>query len=224
MNFHADPITVTEQAIIARLRDGMGRLVRSVDSYAGEMDEDIGLIIRAFPAAWVTFGGITDSTPFGISRRNYKTTGQFVIIVGQRSVRSERASRIGGPGPDEPGTYVLVRAVRRLLAQQDMGLPINPLRAGKVRTLYNTVAKEEAFSVFACEFATDWIEESLPVNHWPIPLPQTDPESATDPDEVFLDAGGKTGEVDLDWLSTGLNYFLQPDDGQADAQDIIDKE
>lgn len=227
MNFDANPVAVTELAIIARLRDGLGRLVRSVDSYAGELDEDAAIVIRSFPAAWVTFAGVDKTQPYGTSRRQHKVDAKFVVIVGERSIRNGAASRHGGPGAVEHGSYLLMTAVRRLLTQQDMGLPIEPLRPGRVRTLYNTKIEGLAVSAFACEFSTAWVEGALERDYWPNPQPpSTDPNAppVENPDEGFWDQGGKTGPVDPDWLRTGLNYSLQPDDGNVDAQDIIDKE
>ena len=117
----------------------------------------------------VTFGGVTKTDPYGTSRQKFKATGQFVVMVGERSVRSEAAGRRGGPAEGEVGSYPLVYAVRRLLSSQDLGLPIEALMPGRVRTLYNTRLERQAFSVFACEFQTAWIEEALPRDHWPSP-------------------------------------------------------
>lgn len=224
VNFWANPIAATEAAIIARLRAGMGRMLREVVSYGGELDEDIGRIISAFPAAWVTFAGIEKSTPYAASRRKIVVDGRFVVMVGDRNVRSTAASRTGGPGRYEHGTYQLVQAVRRLLTEQDMGLPIDPLRAGPVRTLFNSQINREAFSVFACEFTVRWIEEALARDYWPQPPAPGTPEAEEHPDAGFVDMGGETGPVDPDWRLTHLNYYLQPGDDVADAQDIIDKE
>lgn len=205
----------TEDAIIARLRLGLGHMVQEVGSYGGELDEGLEEAIRRFPAAWVTFGGITKTEPYGTSRQKFKATGQFVVMVGERSVRSEAAGRRGGPAQGEVGSYPLVYAVRRLLSAQDLGLPIAELMPGRVRTLYNTRLERQAFSVFACEFQTAWIEEALPRDHWPSPTGDSDSDS------LFARYQGKLGQPDPDWLRTGLNYHLTPDDGIADAQDIL---
>ncbi|SPW34068.1 Mu-like prophage protein gp37 [Edwardsiella tarda] len=46
-------ITEIENAVIARLTAGMGRMVREVFSYGGELDQDLGNMVRCLPAAWV---------------------------------------------------------------------------------------------------------------------------------------------------------------------------
>lgn len=226
-------VTRTEDAIIERLRRGMGRMVRQIGSYGGELDDDLGIAIANFPAAWVTFGGITKTEPTGTSRQKFRATGQFVVMVGDRNVRCEDAGRRGGAGPNEIGSYSLVYAVRRLLTGQDLGLPIDPLLPAQVRTLYNTRVRSDAFSVFACEFQTTWIEEPLPRSHWPSPTYPAEPGQPTDPtdpsrpgsttdaDVLFAIHGGELGTPAPAWLRTGLNYHLIPDDGIADARDII---
>lgn len=214
-------LTQIEDAIIARLRLGLGRMVREVGSYGGELDDGLGEAIRRFPAAWVTYGGTPRTEPTSTSRKHYKTNGQFVVMVGDQNLRSEAAGRRGGPGTGEIGTYALVYAVRRLLSAQDLDLPISPLQPGRVRTLFNTRLEKTAFSVFACEFATEWTEEALPLNAWPAPAKPGTPEAAADPDSVFARNQGKLGDPAPDWLRTGLNYHLAPDDGEPDAQDIL---
>ncbi|MCW3479736.1 DUF1834 family protein [Neisseriaceae bacterium JH1-16] len=220
----------TENAIIDRLKTGLGKMVKEVGSYGGELDEGLEEAIRRFPAAWVTFGGVTKTEPTGTSRQKYKAHGQFVVMVGDRSVRSEAASRQGGPARGEVGTYPLIYAVRRLLVSQDLGLPIQELMPGRVRTLFNSRLERQAFSVFACEFHTAWIEHALPRDHWPYPPSPSDPVDPSAPyqpggpyadDAVFVPYGGQLAQPAQDWLRTGLNYHLAPDDGSADAQDII---
>ena len=81
-------IALIENALIQRLQQGLGQLVREVGSYSGELDDDLPEAIRRFPAAWVTFGGIVDSKPRSTSRQQYRVQGQYVVMVGERSVRS----------------------------------------------------------------------------------------------------------------------------------------
>ncbi len=45
-------IANTELAIVERLRQGLGKMVHSVESYGGEMDGEPAEIIRQLPAAW----------------------------------------------------------------------------------------------------------------------------------------------------------------------------
>ena len=96
-------ITQIEQAIVTRLKQGLGRMVREVSSYGGEMDGEPAEVIRQLPGVWVTFGGIQKTERLSTARNKFVTYGRFVVIVGDRSVRSEEASRTGGVGKDITG-------------------------------------------------------------------------------------------------------------------------
>nr|ELR5201263.1 DUF1834 family protein [Providencia rettgeri] len=204
-------ITQIENSIIQRLKLGMGRMLREVASYSGELDVDIGNIIRAFPAAWVTFGGITNSKYTSTSRQKVIVTGKFVVMVGDYNTRSDAASRSGGANLNEVGTYRHIHGVRRLLTGQDLGLTIDPLMPGVVRTLYNTQVNERALSIFACEFETRWHEQVLANGAWP--------EFTRNPDEadnLFNLYRGKLQQPDPDLLRVGLHYD-PPGVGSAEA-------
>lgn len=212
-------ITQIEQAIVARLKLGLGKMSSVVRSYGGEMDGEPAEVIRQLPGVWVTFGGIQKSERSSTARNKFVTYGRFVVIVGDRSVRSEEASRMGGVNTEEVGTYRMVAAVRRLLSGQDLtdaGLKIDSLVPGRVRTLFNTQLERNALSVFACEFDTKWVEHALENGHFPLESAPADHE-----DYLFEPYDGKTSEDDPDWLSTRLSYTLKPGDDKPDAEDII---
>lgn len=214
----SQPILAIEQAIIARLRAGMGRMVLSVDSYGGEFDEQLADVVRRFPAAWVTFAGVLSSRPTSTSRRNYLASGRFVVLVGQRSVRNEAASRQGGR--NEIGVYDLVYAVRRLLTNQDLDLDgVGHLQPGAVRTIFNGQVRNVAATIFACEFDAAWIEAALEPGRWPDP----EPGIPTDPDSIFEDHGGQldTPYPDLDRVKLDHRLPTTPTDQPPDATDIV---
>ena len=209
-------IALTEKAMCERLRQGMGRMVQGVHSYGGEMDGEPADVVRRLPGVWVTFGGIQKTEPTSISTRKYKTYGRFVVIVGDRNVRSEEATRQGGPGLQEAGTYKMVAAVRRLLSGQDLGLGIAHLVPGRVRTLFNTKAEGAALSVFACEFDTYWVEEALENGLFPVVDAPADSI-----DSIFSGYLGSQSEPDADWLTTRLSYDIPQTSRSPDAEDII---
>lgn len=209
-------IALTEKAMCERLRQGMGRMVQGVHSYGGEMDGEPADVVRRLPGVWVTFGGIQKTEPTSISKRKYKTYGRFVVIVGDRNVRSEEATRQGGPGLQEAGTYKMVAAVRRLLSGQDLGLGIAHLVPGRVRTLFNTKAEGAALSVFACEFDTYWVEEALENGLFPVVDAPADSI-----DSIFSGYLGSQSEPDADWLTTRLSYDIPQTSRSPDAEDII---
>jgi len=210
--------TQVETAVVDRLRLGLGSMVRSVASYGGELDDDMGAIVAALPAAWVTFGGITNSRPTSTSRRKFRCEGKFVVMVGDRNGRGEQASRQGGVQASEVGTYPLLYAVRRLLASQDLGLPIEAFTPGRVRTLFNTKVARQALSVFAAEFDTVWIESALDLDRWPAPVAGDE----EDPDQVFATYKGKldTPYPDLDRVALHV-YPAPPNQEDPAVTDVV---
>ena len=98
---------------VARLRLGLGRMVRTVKSYGGEVD-DLSQQLTTFPAVWVTYGGSrVEAANTGKSR--YREQAEMVVMVATRGLRSEEARRQGGADIREVGSNDLIRACRRLL-------------------------------------------------------------------------------------------------------------
>jgi phage gp37-like protein len=198
-------ITAVENAIVARLGKGLGKMVRQVSTYGGEFDDDgLAEVVRNFPAAWVTFGGIRKTVPVGTPRDKWRSEATFVVMVGTRSVRSEAASRQGGPLATEVGSNMLIWGVRRLLMQQDLGLPVRELEPGSVKTLFNTRLQREAFSVFALEFHTAWVEHALPPGAFP------QPAASSDLDSLFASYAGQIDPATPDLASVQINLHLDP--------------
>jgi phage gp37-like protein len=211
-------ITAVELAIVDRLTRGLGKMVTEVKTYGGEFDDDeLDTVVRRFPATWVTFGGVKRTDAVSTSRSKWKAEATFVVMVGARSVRNEQTSRHGGPAQSEVGTNLLVSAVRHLLNQQDMGLPIRNLEPGSIRTLFNTSVRGEAMSVYALEFRTAWVEDTLFLGAFPQGAVEG-PLGA-----VFDQYGGQIDPETPDWKATLLSYFLKPGtDRPADAADQIE--
>lgn len=211
------PVTTqVELAIIERLKAGLGKMAFQVETYGGQFDDDLLNVIRVFPSVWVTFGGFTKTDIRNTARSKFNAHARFVVMVGDYNVRSEGSTRLGGPNPDEVGSYRLVHAVRRLLTGQDLGLDIDYFRPGRVRTLYNTQMNGRAFSVFGCEFDTYWVEDALDNRRWPAP------EDSSDPDYLFVQYQGKTDAPYPDLKSVGLKYSLtDAPEGQTAADDTV---
>lgn len=198
-------IAQIEDAILARLaaaNDGrLGYKVATLETYGGEFDDDIAQVVRKLPGIWVVYAGGGKPTPWGASKTLWKMPATFAVMVGARSVRSEPFSRRGltvGGHVKEPGAYHMLDDARRILLNQDFGLPIAHFEPGAVKTLYNLKLNALALSVFAQEWHTAFIVK---------------PEA--------VEAIGPGGVVAADWLRIGLNYYLQPDDGKPDASDLV---
>lgn len=214
-------ISIIEQAICDRLAQGLGKMQTSVTTYGGELDDDLGKIVRRLPAVWVTFGGITGTEPYSLSKRQWRTTGSFAVIAGDYSTRDEQTSRQGGPRYNEVGTYNLIYAIRRLLTGQDLGLKMNPLKPTRVRTLFNTRLEARAVSVFSLEFEAVWLEESLPCGAWPEPCDNTGNR-----EHLFTKYRGRLAEPAPDLLCVGLRYNrtgVDPADAPEDLVKLRDK-
>lgn len=203
-------ITDVEKALVERLTQGLGGMVEEVATYAGELDDDPGRIIRRLPAAWITFGGVTKTERLSTSRQKRVTHGRFVVVVGDYNSRSEESQRHGGVNLNEVGTNLLVESVRRLITGQDLGLKIDYFEPGRVRTLFNTRTEDRGYSVYACEFDTKWIEGALENGQWPERT--TDPNA---PDAPFNNYKGALSDPDPDLLRVGMQYH-QPDTDPAD--------
>lgn len=185
--------TAVERAIVERLRTGLGKMVRACESYGGELDDDLATVVKLLPAVWVTFGGIEKTVPVSTARREFRSTGIWVVMIGEKTnVRSNVAGRRGGPLLSEVGTYPLLYAVRRLLSSQDLGVAIDFLRPGRVRTLFNSRVAQTPVTAFAAEFRADFIENALPMDAWPAP------SGADDLDALFTRYGAHTDAPDRD--------------------------
>ena len=131
--------------------------VREIKTYGGEFDDDITVVIKCFPAIWITFDG--SITPKRISHNKTEYPVKFVVLVGAQSLRNEEAQRQGA-GADI-GTYQMLDNVQRLLTNNDLssvGLKgIAPLELGRTKTIFNTSTRGQSISVLAQEFKTQYV-------------------------------------------------------------------
>lgn len=196
-------IAVIEDAIIARIvaaaaaTPGLGYKLPTVVSYGGELDGDLEVAVRSFPAVWVTFAGCAKPRPANSQKTKWITPVTFVTMVGSRNVRGERATRQGtkvGGVIKEVGAYQMLKDVSLMLAGSDLGLAISRLSPGPIRTLYNTKLRSSGLAVFAREWHCEFVE--------------TQPREPIDPTDPM-------------WLKLGINYYLSPGDAVADASDNL---
>lgn len=144
-------ITKIENALVERLRQGLGKLVNSVKSYAGELDdESIG--VARLPAVLVTYGGSRIERKDTRAYR-HKTTDNFVIIVAVRSLKGNQTARQGGVDSREIGVNQLISAVRRLLDAQTLNQLVYPLNPKRVRTIFNNAQfRNDKITAYAIEY------------------------------------------------------------------------
>lgn len=176
-------INAIENAIIDRLKTGLGRMVQEVKSYAGDLDGENGArAIARVPAVWIAYGGAKISTK-SLANSRYEQAGSFVVMCATRSLRSEMDGRHGNTNLREVGSNTLIEAVLRLLSGQRLGGLLNSLGLvpKNVRVLLkNAYVMKGALSVVAIEFDASWVYQSLEDGRFPEATSDKD-----DPDYIF---------------------------------------
>ena len=197
-------ISKVENAIADRLAQGLGRMVHTVKSYGGELD-DLSASIHALPAVWVAYGGSRIQAADTGGRR-YREAAQFAVMCATRSLRSEAAGRHGGIDSREIGSNALVWAVRRLLDGQRLGFADSRrLRHEAARIGNHALVQNAALSVAAVEYLMHW--DSFPLEDGRFPEETDNPADA---DYVFVKYGGR--------LSAPYPFFERLDGLIADPQ------
>ena len=200
-----------ENAIIERLKRGLGSSVREVGSYRGQLDADsLNTTVRTVPSLYVSFAGHRNVKAVETRREQLKIPATFVVYVVTRNVASEAAARRGTDF--EVGAYQLVEAVRRLLASQKLGLTIERFKVGEVKLLGSIKVKEQGLTAYGCSFDTSWIEALGVIEGEGFPL-------ASDP--VFEGLDGERSEEVPDLLRVGLHHDLHAN-GSEDVVDVVE--
>ncbi|GAB4389043.1 MAG: hypothetical protein Kow0025_12010 [Thermodesulfovibrionales bacterium] len=115
-----------ENKILERLRAEVPHLM-TLETYAGQLGEDIGRLPVRFPAAYVIYGG---SRFEPIDGPGHEEEAKFSVLVAARAPR-------GGGGPGQGGAYGLVKDVLSALSNSNLGLDmerLRPLRVALVHT------------------------------------------------------------------------------------------
>ena len=194
-------LSMIEQAIkdelAAQITSGKWDWVREIKTYGGEFDDDIDAVIKRFPAIWVTFDGSKTPEKFGHNKTKMLIT--FVVLVADHTVRNEEAQR-HGTGRNV-GTFQMLDCVQRLLTGNDLSsqnlVGLAPLELGRVKTIFNTTTRRDSISVLAQEFTTSYT------------IVASDRDRERDDPET------------PDMHSININYYFQPQDDIADANDIV---
>ena len=148
-----------ENGMVAAIKTATGMAyLKSMDSYAGQLDEDLNEVIRSYPAVWVAFAG--SGKPAKTGGNTWKVPATFVVMVAARNVRDEKAARIGTS--NEVGAYKILKDVRALLLNQDLGLAIERFTPGAIKTLYNTKVGGRGLAVFSQEWTTAFVDHMPP--------------------------------------------------------------
>lgn len=188
----SSPIQLIESAMLQRLRtavrpyDGL-----TVESYGAQLDDELFAWVRTVPATWVTFDKVSESTR--VSRKRFRHTGTFEVLCAQRAL-GENDGRLGGPlQARDVGVYQLLEDNKLILANQKLGLAIQPLTPGPIRSVMKGMAQRDAMAIYAQAFTTTWVEE--------IPDEQLEPDGTL--------------------IKVGLDYLIKPGDEVIDTSDLV---
>lgn len=189
-------IALIEQGIVERLRTVPRAYTGlTVESYGGQLDDELFGWVRTLPAAWVTFGGAQEVKRTGA--RSFKVRGTFEVLCAQRAL-VENAGRLNPAAKGQDvGVYALLEDNKLALVNQQLGLAIQPLTPGPIRAVMKGLVNRDAIVVYAQEFSSEWME-------------------------VFeQEAAAPDGELQ----TVGMNYFLKPQHNvntdPADKADVI---
>ena len=133
-----------ENAIIAHLKaasaaDVLGYTLKEVDSLPPDVDSNLPVYVKRFPAAWTVWTGWRHLGQQGDNTDLVE--GRFNLVVGATSQRSNKASRHGVVG--EVGVYQLAMDLPALLSGQTFGLPISGLAIGDCSALMPAAAEAQ---------------------------------------------------------------------------------
>lgn len=158
-------IAEIENAIVKRLKeklakDKSGYGLKKVDSYGGELTDEIENALASFPAVLVVYTGASVITA---TSQTAKVRHAFNIIVCAQSLRSEKSSRHSSSG-SVGSLQIIADALAVLLGQklkyesapgQLVNIPMTPLAFRAVRPLMNNRADGQLASVYSIDIDTD---------------------------------------------------------------------
>lgn len=153
-------IGAIENAIVARIMQAnnagaMGYKLTKIDSYSGQFEADeFKQVVANFPCALVAYIG--DWQQPERRQGGHQVFPKFAILVGAQNRRNQAAGRIGSD--DKVGTSQIAADMRQLLAEQMLGLEIDPIQIGATTPLINSTTRDTYVSVLSLEIATGFFE------------------------------------------------------------------
>ncbi len=133
-----------ENAIIEHLKAAsaagvLGYHLKQVDTLPSDIDRNLAVYIKRFPAAWTVWTGYRRLGVNGDG--STLVEARFNLVVGASSQRNEKAQRHGVAG--EVGAYQLAADLPALIAGQTFGLPIGELVIGDCSSLYSAGQQDQ---------------------------------------------------------------------------------
>jgi phage gp37-like protein len=132
-----------EDKIISEIKTQL-TYVRTVETYAGQLDGKIDELPIIYPAAFVSYAG---STYDWVDGPNYNEICEFSILVCAKNLRGNEAIR-----KDTYGCYQLIEGVKTNLINKTFGLAIERLKILRVQLVY--ISKTVA--IYGVDFQTNF--------------------------------------------------------------------
>lgn len=135
-----------EDAILAALANQMGSYVKTIESYQGQLEADLGEFAWRLPATLVMLRATNAGKA---AAHSYDLNLIFTIIVADRNLRGNVESRGGSTG-----AYQMLEDLRWALWDKDLGLEINPFVLLKEEALINN----RQLAAFAADYQTQVVK------------------------------------------------------------------
>jgi len=133
-----------EDKIITEIKTRMP-YVRTVETYAGQLEQNIDSLTIPFPAAFVVYGG---SALKWVDGPNHNEASSFSVFVAAKNLRGQSAAR----KDDTAGCYKMITDVLTYLTNQSFGLGMEKLTPVKVSLLYIS----QTVAIYSIDFETNF--------------------------------------------------------------------
>jgi len=112
-----------EDAVMARIKTEMP-YVKTVETYAGQLEGEIEKLAIPFPAVFVVYGG---SDYQWVDGKSFNDAPGLSVIIAAKDLRGSEDLRKG-----QYGCYRMIRDVLKTVASQTFGFDIWPMKPVKV--------------------------------------------------------------------------------------------
>ena len=134
-----------ENKIVEQLKAGI-TYAKTIETYAGQLEEEIALLPIQFPALYVMYSGSLLTWVDG--QANYNEIATFTVLAAAKNLRGNEALRKDAA----IGCYRLVKDVLAQIANKNFSLDIEKLRPTEIRLVYIS----KIIAVYGAEFQTNF--------------------------------------------------------------------
>lgn len=142
-------ITRVEDAMLQSLRAAprLRQIAKTIDTYQGQLETDVGKMVEALPALYVMFEG---SEVGALLQREQELAYTFVLIVCATSLRDRNTTARRG-AQSQTGTYTLLQEIREVLIGSRVGIEhMPPFWLQRESAVLNTTS----VSIYTAQYTT----------------------------------------------------------------------